>query len=50
MKLASGGVIILHKCTKNDDHMMDAYWDMECDRLFFVILAWFLPFYPTWKM
>ena len=27
--------------------MMYGFWDMECDRYFFVILVYFLPFYPS---
>ena len=38
-------IIILHKCPINDNHMMYGYWDMKCDKQFFVILDWFLPFY-----
>ena len=30
---ASGDVIILHMCTKNHNHMMYVFWDMECNRL-----------------
>ena len=42
-------IIILHKCTKNHDHMLYCFWDMARDgcNLFF-ILGYFLPFYhPT---
>ena len=38
MKKLSGDVIISHLCTKNYDHMMYAYSDMECDRHDF--LSW----------
>ena len=31
MKKASGGVIILHMCTKNHDHMLHCSWDMVHD-------------------
>ena len=42
------GDIILHKCTKNDNHTMYGSWDMKRNRQnFFVILGHFLPFYPT---
>ena len=43
MKITPGDMIILHLCTKNDDHMM--YGDMECDRQNFP-LFWtiFCPF------
>ena len=44
-KKLPGDVILLHMCAINDDHMMYGSWDMEHDR-FFVILDYFLPFYP----
>ena len=46
MKKKPGGVIILHKCTKNYDHMV--YWDMACDRCncYFSFWAIFYPFTP----
>ena len=48
MKQGSREAIILHKCTKNHDHMMYASWDMEHYRQnFFAILGHFLPLYPT---
>ena len=31
-KKKPGGIIILHKCPKNHDHMLYCSWDMECDR------------------
>ena len=40
-------IIILHKCSKNDNHMRYGSWDMKHDTEFFVILGHFLPFYPT---
>ena len=46
MKKTPGDIIILHKCTINDNHMMYGSWDMKRDRQFFVILDHFLPFYP----
>ena len=36
MKKASGGVIILHMCTKNQDHMIYPSWDVECDKQIFL--------------
>ena len=27
-----GHIVILHKCTKNHDHMLYCSWDMTCDR------------------
>ena len=35
-KKAPGDIIILHKGTINDDHMMYGSWDMKCDRLNFL--------------
>ena len=46
MKKASGDVMILHMCTKNHDHMMYAFSDMECDRQFLSFWAIFCPFAP----
>ena len=47
MKKAPGDIIILHRCTINDNHMMYSSWDHKHDRqTFFVILDHFLPFYP----
>ena len=31
MKKKPGDIIILHKCTINDSHMMYGSWDMECN-------------------
>ena len=46
--LVPGDIIILHKCTKYDKHMIYGFWDMKNNRqIFFVILGQFLPFYPT---
>ena len=56
MKIAPGDIIILHKCTINDNHMIYGSWDMMCTRQnFFVILGHFFPFYPPlqpekWKI
>ena len=45
MKKASGHIIILHMCTKNDDHMM--YGSLECYKHNFLpIWANFCPFTP----
>ena len=47
MKREPIDIIILHKCTTNDNNMMYSSWDMKCDRqTFFVVLDRFLPFYP----
>ena len=32
MKKVPGDVIILHKCTKNHDHMLHCSWDTICDK------------------
>ena len=37
---------ILHISAINDNHMMHGFWDMECNRQFFVVLDHFMPFYP----
>ena len=47
MKKTPGFLIILHKCTINDNHTIYGSWDMKCNRIFFAILGHFLPFYPT---
>ena len=39
------GIIILHKCTINDKHMIYGSWDINCNKqIFFVILGNFLLF------
>ena len=52
IKKTPGGIIILHMCTINDNHMMYGSWDIERDKQFFVILDNFLPIYllKTWKI
>ena len=46
MKKTHEDIIILHKYTINDNHMMYGSWNMKCDgQNFFVILDRFLPFY-----
>ena len=47
MKKTPGDIMILHKCTINDNHMMYGSWDMKCDRQNFLSF-WtiFLPFTP----
>ena len=50
MKKTPGDIIILHKCTRNHDHMLHCSWDMACDECNCYFLFWtiFLPFYsPT---
>ena len=48
LKKIAGDIIILHKCTKNYDHMLYCSWDMACDRwnCNFSFWAIFLPFTP----
>ena len=46
MKKTPGDIIILHMCTINDNHIMYDSWDTERNKQFFVILDYFLPFYP----
>ena len=31
LKKSSGDIVILHKCTINDNHMMYGSWDMKCE-------------------
>ena len=33
-------IIILHKCTRNHDHMLYCFWDLECD-WYKATLSWF---------
>ena len=51
---APGDTIILHNCTKNNDHWLYCSWDMACDgcNCYFSILGYFLPPPPltVWKM
>ena len=46
MKKTHGDIIILHKCTKNHDHMLHGSLDMMCNRFncYFSFLAIFYPF------
>ena len=47
MKQKPGDIIILHKCTINDNHMIHGSWDMKWTRqLFFVILGHFFALLP----
>ena len=46
MEKTPGDIIILHKCIKNHDHMLDSFWDiMYIGCFFFSNLDYFLPFY-----
>ena len=45
LKKTPGDIIILHKSTIKDNHMIYGFWDMKCNRQnFFVIRGHFLPF------
>ena len=47
MKKAPGDIIILHKCTINDNHIMYGPWDMKCDwQNFLSFWTVFCPFTP----
>ena len=48
MKKTSGDIIILHKCTKNYDHMLCCPWDKVHDRCNYSFSFWviFCPFTP----
>ena len=48
MKKTPRDVIILHKCTKNHDHMLYCSWDMACDGCdcYFSFWAIFCPYPP----
>ena len=47
-KKTPGDIIILHKCTKNHDHMLYCSWDITHDRCncYFSIWAFFPPLLP----
>ena len=44
-------IIILHKCTKNHDHMLYCSWDKACGRCkcYFAFWTDFCPFTPPWQ-
>ena len=47
MKKTPGDIIILHKCTTNENHMRYGTWDMKHDRHNFLSFgAFFCPFTP----
>ena len=47
MKKTPGDIIILHKCTKNHNHMLYHSWDKVCDRCNCYFSFWaILPFTP----
>ena len=52
MKKKSGDIIILHKCTINENHIMYGSWDMKRDGQNFLFSTVFFPFTPltTWKI
>ena len=45
-KKTPGDIIILHLCTTNNNCMMYCSWDIKRNRQNFVILGYFLSFYP----
>ena len=45
-KKRPGDIIILHKCTINDNHIICGSWDIKHDGQNVVILDCFLPFHP----
>ena len=49
MKKTPGDIIILHLCTRNDNHMMYGSSDIKHNRhnFFFFHFVYFLPFYPV---
>ena len=50
MKKTPGDIIILNKCTTNDNHMMHSSWDKKCDKQNFLSLfTIFCPFTPLIK-
>ena len=40
MKKTPGDIIILHKCTKNHDHILYCSWGMACNRCNFYFSFW----------
>ena len=48
MNTTAGNIIILHKCTKNHNHMVYCSWDITCDRCncYFSFWAIFCPLTP----
>ena len=48
IKKTNGDIIILHKCTKDHDHMLYCFRDMVCDRCYWYFSFWaiFCPFIP----
>ena len=47
LKKTPGDILIFHKCTINENHMIYGSWHMKCTRQnVFVILVHFLTFYP----
>ena len=47
MKKSAGDIIILHMCTKNQNHMKYGSWDLEWDRQNFLsFMLIFCPFTP----
>ena len=53
MKKSAGDIIILHMCTKNQNHMKYGSWDLEWDRQNFLSFKFiFCPFtpLPPWRI
>ena len=48
MKKITGDIIILHWCTKNQDHMLHCSWDKTCNgcNCYFSFWTTFCPFTP----
>ena len=46
MKKTPGDIIILHKCTINDNHMIYGSWDMKCTRENFFLSSWAIFYHP----
>ena len=48
MKKMPGDILILHSCITNDNHMMYASWDMDCETIFCHFRLIFCPFSHLW--
>ena len=46
MKKTPGDIIILQKCTINDNHMIYGSWDMKCTRENFFLSSWAIFYHP----
>ena len=45
-KKTPGDIIILQKCTINDNHMIYGSWDMKCTRENFFLSSWAIFYHP----